>query len=103
MTAAHGDATLSVGASAGSTMLWPLDTPATVLERADRAMYTRKTSRRSAIAADSAGCRRSRLTSGFHRVNGDRAVPPPCRDQVTHLVNAGRRRDLPHSHAARMG
>jgi diguanylate cyclase (GGDEF)-like protein len=55
MTAAHGDATLSVGASAGNTMLWPLDTPATVLERADRAMYIRKTSRRSAIAADSAG------------------------------------------------
>jgi diguanylate cyclase (GGDEF)-like protein len=55
MTAAHGDATLSVGASAGSTMLWPLDTPATVLERADRAMYIRKTSRRSAVAADSTG------------------------------------------------
>ena len=54
MTAPHGDATLSVGASAGSTMLLPLDIPATVLERADRAMYVRKTSRRSAIAAASA-------------------------------------------------
>ena len=50
MTAAHGDATLSVGASAGSTMLLPLDTPASVLERADRAMYIRKTGRRDAIA-----------------------------------------------------
>jgi diguanylate cyclase (GGDEF)-like protein len=55
MTAAHGDATLSVGASAGNTMLLPLDTPATVLERADRAMYLRKTSRRSTSAAQSAG------------------------------------------------
>jgi diguanylate cyclase (GGDEF)-like protein len=54
MTASHGDATLSVGASAGNTMLLPLDTPATVLERADRAMYIRKTGRRSAIAAASA-------------------------------------------------
>jgi diguanylate cyclase (GGDEF)-like protein len=54
MTAPHGDATLSVGASAGNTMLLPLDTPATVLERADRAMYIRKTGRRSAIAAASA-------------------------------------------------
>jgi diguanylate cyclase (GGDEF)-like protein len=54
MTAPHGDATLSVGASAGSTMLLPLDTPATVLERADRAMYIRKTGRRSAVAAASA-------------------------------------------------
>jgi diguanylate cyclase (GGDEF)-like protein len=55
MTAAYGDATLSVGASAGNTMLLPLDTAATVLERADRAMYIRKTSRRSAIAAESTG------------------------------------------------
>jgi diguanylate cyclase (GGDEF)-like protein len=54
MTAPHGDATLCVGASAGSTMLLPLDTPASVLERADRAMYGRKTSRRSALAAASA-------------------------------------------------
>jgi diguanylate cyclase (GGDEF)-like protein len=50
MTAAHGGATLSVGASAGYTMLLPLDTPASVLERADRAMYLRKTSRRRALA-----------------------------------------------------
>jgi diguanylate cyclase (GGDEF)-like protein len=55
MTAAHGGATLTVGASAGSTMLLPLDTAANVLERADRAMYMRKTSRRSAIAAQAAG------------------------------------------------
>jgi diguanylate cyclase (GGDEF)-like protein len=55
MTAAHGGATLTVGASAGSTMLLPLDTAANVLERADRAMYLRKTSRRSAIAGQAAG------------------------------------------------
>jgi diguanylate cyclase (GGDEF)-like protein len=60
MTAAYGNATLSVGASAGNTMLLPLDTPATVLERADRAMYIRKTSRRSALAAASAGAAESR-------------------------------------------
>jgi diguanylate cyclase (GGDEF)-like protein len=51
MTAPYRDATLSVGASAGNTMLLPLDTPANVLERADRAMYVRKTSRRGAVAA----------------------------------------------------
>jgi diguanylate cyclase (GGDEF)-like protein len=50
MTAAHGGASLSVGASAGNTMLLPLDTPATVLERADRAMYIRKISRRGGVA-----------------------------------------------------
>jgi len=55
MTTPHGGAMLSVGASAGYAMLLPLDTPATVLERADRAMYIRKTSRRSAKAAASAG------------------------------------------------
>jgi diguanylate cyclase (GGDEF)-like protein len=55
MTALYGGATLSVGASAGSTMLLPLDTVASVLERADRAMYNRKTSRRAAVAARSAG------------------------------------------------
>jgi diguanylate cyclase (GGDEF)-like protein len=54
MTAPHGDAVLAVGASAGNTTLLPLDTPASVLERADRAMYLRKTSRRSALAAASA-------------------------------------------------
>jgi diguanylate cyclase (GGDEF)-like protein len=48
MTAPYGGATLSVGASAGSTMLLPLDTVASVLERADRAMYNRKTGRRAA-------------------------------------------------------
>ena len=51
MTAPHGGGALSVGASAGNTMLLPLDTPASVLERADRAMYLRKTGRRSALAA----------------------------------------------------
>jgi diguanylate cyclase (GGDEF)-like protein len=53
-TAPYGDAMLSVGASAGHAMLLPLDSPATVLERADRAMYVRKTSRRSVVAARSA-------------------------------------------------
>jgi diguanylate cyclase (GGDEF)-like protein len=51
MTAPYRDATLSVGASAGDTMLLPLDTPAGVLERADRAMYVRKTGRHGVIAA----------------------------------------------------
>jgi diguanylate cyclase (GGDEF)-like protein len=51
MTAPHGDAVLAVGASAGNAMLLPLDTPASVLERADRAMYLRKTSRRGTLAA----------------------------------------------------
>ncbi len=51
MTAPYGGATVSVGASAGSTMLLPLDTVASVLERADLAMYNRKTSRRAAAAA----------------------------------------------------
>jgi diguanylate cyclase (GGDEF)-like protein len=54
MTAPYGDATLSVGASAGNTMLLPLDTAASVLERADRAMYVRKTARRGGKAAASA-------------------------------------------------
>jgi diguanylate cyclase (GGDEF)-like protein len=53
MTATYGAAALSVGASAGSAMLLPLDTPAAVLERADRAMYVRKTSR-GAIAGPAA-------------------------------------------------
>jgi diguanylate cyclase (GGDEF)-like protein len=55
MTAPHRGATLSVGASAGYAMLLPLDTPASVLERADRAMYVRKTGRRGAVTAHSAG------------------------------------------------
>jgi diguanylate cyclase (GGDEF)-like protein len=42
MTATHAGATLRVGASAGATMLLPLDDVAAVLERADRAMYARK-------------------------------------------------------------
>jgi diguanylate cyclase (GGDEF)-like protein len=46
MTAMHAGERLSVGASAGTAMLLPLDTPAGVLERADRAMYQRKTGRR---------------------------------------------------------
>jgi diguanylate cyclase (GGDEF)-like protein len=54
MTAPYGGATLTVGASAGYAMLLPLDTPAAVLERADRAMYARKTSRRGALAAPGA-------------------------------------------------
>ncbi len=41
-TATHAGATLSVGASAGAALLLPLDKPADVLERADRAMYERK-------------------------------------------------------------
>jgi diguanylate cyclase (GGDEF)-like protein len=55
MTSPYGDALLSVGASAGHAMLLPLDSPAAVLERADRAMYARKTSRRGALRAPSAG------------------------------------------------
>ncbi|HEY6255930.1 MAG TPA: GGDEF domain-containing protein [Xanthobacteraceae bacterium] len=47
-TATHGGAVLSVGASAGTAMLLPLDAPASVLERADRAMYARKPGRRGA-------------------------------------------------------
>ena len=46
MTAAHANVQLAVGASAGSTVLLPLDTVAGALERADRAMYARKLSRR---------------------------------------------------------
>jgi diguanylate cyclase (GGDEF)-like protein len=41
-TATHDGARLSVGASAGMTMLLPLDQPAEVVGRADRAMYARK-------------------------------------------------------------
>jgi diguanylate cyclase (GGDEF)-like protein len=54
-TAPYGGMTLSVGASAGHAMLLPLDSPAAVLERADRAMYARKASRRGALAVHSAG------------------------------------------------
>jgi diguanylate cyclase (GGDEF)-like protein len=59
MTAVHGGTTLSVGASAGHTMLLPLDGVASVLERADRAMYVRKTSRRGAIALAGSAASRS--------------------------------------------
>jgi diguanylate cyclase (GGDEF)-like protein len=41
-TATHAGAALSVAASAGVALLLPLDKPADVLERADRAMYARK-------------------------------------------------------------
>jgi diguanylate cyclase (GGDEF)-like protein len=51
MTATHAGATLSIGVSAGAAMLLPLDTPASVLERADRAMYARKSARRGALSA----------------------------------------------------
>jgi diguanylate cyclase (GGDEF)-like protein len=53
MTATHNGALLTVGASAGAAMLLPLDTPAKVLERADRAMYARKTGRGGAVTAQS--------------------------------------------------
>jgi diguanylate cyclase (GGDEF)-like protein len=46
-TAIHAGAALSVRASAGSALLLPLDQPADVLERADRAMYARKGARGS--------------------------------------------------------
>jgi diguanylate cyclase (GGDEF)-like protein len=49
-TAPHGDALLSVGASAGVAVLLPLDQPARVIERADRAMYARKELRRGRAA-----------------------------------------------------
>ena len=45
-TGTHAGASFSVGASAGATMFFPLDQPAEVLERADRAMYARKALRR---------------------------------------------------------
>jgi diguanylate cyclase (GGDEF)-like protein len=63
-TATYGEAALSVGASAGSTMLFPLDSPASVLERADRAMYLRKTSGRSASAAPAADPRARPRSTG---------------------------------------
>jgi diguanylate cyclase (GGDEF)-like protein len=48
-TATHEDMPLAVGASAGSTQLLPLDSVASALERADRAMYARKAARRSGV------------------------------------------------------
>jgi len=52
MTATHAGARLSVGASAGATALLPLDQPAELLERADRAMYARKAARGAQTAAE---------------------------------------------------
>jgi diguanylate cyclase (GGDEF)-like protein len=51
-TATHAGATLSVGASCGAAPLLPLDRPADLLERADRAMYARKVLRSGAAAAE---------------------------------------------------
>jgi diguanylate cyclase (GGDEF)-like protein len=51
MTATHAGVSLSVAASAGAAMLLPLDTPAAVLERADRAMYARKRGRGAQAAS----------------------------------------------------
>ena len=45
-TVSHGAAQLSVGASAGIAALSPLDSPAQVIDAADRAMYVRKKERR---------------------------------------------------------
>jgi len=50
-TATHNGTTLSVGASVGTAPLLPLDKPADVLERGDRAMYTRKAARKAARKA----------------------------------------------------
>ncbi len=52
MTASHAGAVLMVGASAGVAMLLPLDQPAEVLERADRAMYARKALQHGKAAAE---------------------------------------------------
>ncbi len=51
-TATHAGTRLSIGASVGSAPLLPLDTPASVLERADAAMYARKAARGRSRAAD---------------------------------------------------
>lgn len=50
-TPSHRGAQLSVSASVGAAPLLPLDTPAAVLERADKAMYARKAERRAAVVA----------------------------------------------------
>ena len=50
-TATHEGAMLTVGASVGAVPLLPLDRPAETMERADRAMYARKATRRAAHAA----------------------------------------------------
>jgi diguanylate cyclase (GGDEF)-like protein len=51
-TATHEGAALTVGASAGSALLLPLDQPEETIERADRAMYARKAVRRAAHAVE---------------------------------------------------
>jgi diguanylate cyclase (GGDEF)-like protein len=51
-TATHAGTRLSIGAAVGSAPLLPLDTPASVLERADAAMYARKAARAPGRAAD---------------------------------------------------
>jgi len=50
-TATHAGAPLTVGASAGAALLLPLDQPADVVDRADRAMYARKAARSTSKAA----------------------------------------------------
>jgi len=47
-TAVHAGVALGAGASVGPAMLLPLDTPAEIIARADRAMYERKAARRAA-------------------------------------------------------
>jgi diguanylate cyclase (GGDEF)-like protein len=50
-TATHRARVIAAGASAGIALLLPLDTPTTVIERADRAMYARKAVRRATLVA----------------------------------------------------
>ena len=50
-TATHVGTALSVGASVGAAPLLPLDAPADVLERADRAMYARKRAGKAAAGS----------------------------------------------------
>lgn len=49
-TPSYAGAPLSISASVGAAPVFPLDTPAAVLERADKAMYVRKAERRAAAA-----------------------------------------------------
>jgi diguanylate cyclase (GGDEF)-like protein len=51
-TATHVGALLSVGASCGTAPILPLDQPAELLQRADRAMYARKALRNDTAAAE---------------------------------------------------
>ena len=48
-TVAHGEARLSVGASAGLVALAASATPAQMIDAADRAMYARKKERRGSL------------------------------------------------------